>query len=491
MDKMTFVLFGGTGDLANRKIYPALFNLFIEQKMPSSFSIIGLGRREMKASDFQASVEKSILTFSRNKPKNKFELDAFLNTIRYSKLDAANPEDYQQLLKVVKEREEALGLPENRLFYLSVSPAFFDIIAMNIKESGLGTTNGWKRLVIEKPFGHDLQSARELNRKLSNAFQEEEIYRIDHYLGKPMVRNLEALESANPVLQALWNNQYIANVQITASETVGVEKRAGYYDTAGAIRDMFQNHMLQLLMMTAMQTPKKLEAEEIRKQKIKVLEALRPLRKEDVSKQIVRGQYAAGVVDNQLVKGYKEEPGVPADSKTDTFIAARLWVDHPDWQGVPFFIRTGKKMQEKSTRIVVEFKNNGNDLYGSTDPNLLVIEINPNESVTFHLNSKNPVNSKMESINLDYTSNQEDVPDGYELLIYDAIRGDSSFFAHWNEVELAWKWVQPVLEAFEEDIISLELYEAGKNGPESAYRLLEENGFTWLLDKPTKELVEA
>ena len=252
MDNMTFVLFGGTGDLAKRKIYPALYNLFLEGKMPKSFSIIGLGRGEMTDKEFHKGVESSIHTFSRHLSEDDLKIKAFLNTIRYSRFDANTMEDYQRLLKLVKDRENELNIPENRLFYLSVSPAFFDTIALNIKQSGLGSTKGWKSLIIEKPFGHDLESARELNRKLSNAFEEEEIYRIDHYLGKPMVRNIEALEFANPVLQALWNNKSIANVQITASETVGVEQRAGYYDQAGAIRDMFQNHMLQLLMMTAM-----------------------------------------------------------------------------------------------------------------------------------------------------------------------------------------------------------------------------------------------
>ncbi|WP_249871543.1 glucose-6-phosphate dehydrogenase [Oceanobacillus saliphilus] len=492
MDKMTFVLFGGTGDLAKRKIYPALYNLFMEEKMPATFSIIGLGTKESTDEDFQESVEKSIRTFSRRLSDNGSKMKEFLNSIRYNRFDATEKDDYQSLLELVKDREKELNIPENRLFYLSVSPTFFEAIAMNIKNSGLGSTKGWKRLIIEKPFGHDLESARILNRNLNNAFDEDEIYRIDHYLGKPMVRNLEALEFANPVLQALWNNKFIANVQITASETVGVEKRAGYYDQAGAIRDMFQNHMLQLLMMTAMHSPKHMDANEIRAEKRKVLEALRPLNKDKVEENVVRGQYDTGIVDNKNVSGYTDEPGVAENSQTDTFIGARLWIDNPDWAGVPFYIRTGKKMQEKSTRIVVEFKRNEKNIYLDEDPNLLVIEINPDESVSFILNSKNPINGELESINTSYASNQLDVPDGYELLIYDALRGDSRFFAHWNEVELAWKWVQPILEGFEENSIPLHKYAAGSNGPDAANRLLEEDGFTWRLDKPStkeKELV--
>lgn len=485
MEEMTFVLFGGTGDLAKRKIYPALYNLFMERKMPATFSIIGLGRGESSDEGFQKQVEEAIRTFSRRLPNEDLKTQEFLNTIRYSRFDAENKADYERLLQLIETREQELHIPENRMFYLSVSPALFETIAMNIKKYGLGATKGWKRLIIEKPFGRDLQSARSLNEKLSQAFDEEEIYRIDHYLGKPMVRNLDALKFENPVLQTLWNNQHIANVQITASETVGVEERAGYYDQAGAIRDMFQNHMLQLLMMTAMHSPNQLSAEAIRKEKQKVLEALRPLNKQDVGKAVVRGQYDVGIVNDEFTSSYRDEPGVRDDSMTETFIAARLWIDNPEWSGVPFYIRTGKKMQEKSTRIVVEFKQSKKDSH--QDPNLLVIEINPNESVTLMLNSKNPIDGKMESITVNHASNQQDVPEGYELLIYDALQGNARFFAHWNEVELGWKWVQPILEAFDENALPLHYYGAGSNGPDAAHQLLQENEFVWRIDKQNNE----
>jgi len=490
MDSMTFVLFGGTGDLAKRKIYPALYNLFIEQKMPSSFSIIGLGRRGMSHSDFQENVEQSLKTFSRGDTTNSLKMEEFLETIRYVQFDATNKEDYKKLLKFVEQREQELNLPENRMFYLSVAPEFFDMIARNIKESGLGSTKGWKRMIIEKPFGHDLKSAQELNEKLSKAFDEEEIYRIDHYLGKPMVQNLEALAFTNPVLHALWNNRYIANVQITASEIVGVEERAGYYDHTGAIKDMFQNHMLQMLMMTAMHLPKEISAQEVKNEKRKVMEALRPLQKEDVASNVIRGQYGPGAIKGENVVGYLHEPGIEQSSLNDTFIAARLWVDDDFWSGVPFYIRTGKRMKEKSTRIVVEFKNPMKDLYGDliedTTPNLLVVEINPNEGVSLLLNSKNVANGgKIEPIKVDYVTDNKDVPEAYELLIHDALRGDSTFFAHWNEVELSWKYVQPILDAFKENIVPLESYPSGSYGPEAAHSLLQEDGFKWWLDEET------
>jgi glucose-6-phosphate 1-dehydrogenase len=347
----------------------------------------------------------------------------------------------------------------------------------------LGVTNGWKRLIIEKPFGHDVKSAQELNEKLSRAFEEDEIYRIDHYLGKPMVQNLEALAFANPVLQSLWNNRYIANVQITASEIVGVEERAGYYDKAGAIRDMVQNHMLQLLMMTAMHLPKQITANDIRHEKRKVMESLRPLQRDTVGVHVVRGQYGRGEINGEPVVAYREEPGVDASSQNDTFIAARLWIDNAFWDGVPFYIRTGKRMTEKATKIVIEFKNPLKDSYASKteqiEPNLLTININPNEGVSLQLNSKNPINGVMEPITVDFSASKKDVPEAYELLLFDALCGDATFFAHWNEVELSWKWVEPILEAFKDHRVPLHSYSSGSMGPEAAHRLLKEDGYQW------------
>lgn len=484
MEAMTFVLFGATGDLAKRKIFPAIYNLFLDKKLPLPISIIGVDRGDLSDTDFQKHVKDSLKAFSRRSIHDDSNLEVFIRAFRYSNVDAIKAEGYKGLLELVKQREEELNIPENRMFYLSVAPELFNVIAFNIKESGLGSTKGWKRLIIEKPFGHDLKSAQELNDKLSKAFDEEEIFRIDHYLGKPMIQNLEVLGFANPVLQALWNNQYIANVQITASETVGVEERADYYDKAGAIRDMFQNHMLQMLMMTAMQLPKQISAEEIRNEKRKVIESLRPLKKEEVVNHVIRGQYGPGEIQGKPVVGYTGEPEVAPSSLNDTFVAARLYVDDEFWRGVPFYIRTGKRMTEKSTRIVIEFKNTLKDLYRAqeeeTAPNLFVIEINPKERVSLQLNSKNPLNNgKIEPVNIDFSAKQADVPEAYERLIYDAMSGDSTFFAHWKEVELSWKWVQPILEAFEENSIPLQLYPSGSTGPDASQQLLAQEGYKW------------
>ncbi|MFB6366752.1 glucose-6-phosphate dehydrogenase [Paenibacillus elgii] len=495
MEPTTFVLFGATGDLAKRKIYPALYNLFIDQKLPPTFALIGLGRRELTDESFQANVEQSLRNFSRREASNSALIKNFLRSFRYSVLDIGRKEDYVKLLRLVEQRENELRISPNRLFYLSVGPEFFETIAAGIEESGLGSTSGWKRLVIEKPFGHDLQSARSLNQKLSKAFAEHEIFRIDHYLGKPMVQKLEILQQ-NPALHALWTNHYIANVQITANETVGVEERAGYYDHVGAIRDMFQNHMLQLLMMLTSHLPNNSNSEMVRFKKKIVMESLEPLQKKEVSASVIRGQYTAGTIQGKPVIGYRSESGVSSTSMNDTFIAARLKIDNFFWRGVPFYIRTGKRMKEKSTRIVIEFKeplkmsSQAND--DKKAPNLLVFEISPNEGITLQLNTRDTQHKgEFKPLQIDFHESRDDVPEAYENLIYDAWHGDPTFFAHWDEVELSWQWVEPILEAFEENLVPLHLYEAGTYGPAESDALLAEDGYHWWFDAKPEQKNES
>lgn len=477
MESLTFVLFGATGDLAKRKIYPALYNLFIENKISLPISVVGLGRKEIEKKAFQNQVRESIKEFSRQKPEEDSHFSRFIESFDYCALDVTNKEDYQKLLYQIKETEHNLGLrEENRMFYLSVAPEFFDVIAHNIKESGLGDTKGWKKLIIEKPFGHDLKTAQILNEKLSKSFEENEIYRIDHYLGKAMVQNIEALRFANPFVESLWNNNHIANVQFTASEIVGVEQRAAYYDNSGAIRDMVQNHMLQMLMMIAMEPS---NTGDIRDEKIKALKSINPLQVEEVGEFVVRAQYSAGEMGDKEVVGYKEEPGVDPNSTTDTFVAAKFMVENARWSGVPFYVRTGKRMKEKSTQIVVEFKNLHNGKFDNEHPNLFVIQINPTEGVSFIVNSKDVLkNGKIETINVEHTESSTNVPEAYERLINDAICGNSNFFARWDEVEYSWNLVQPILDAFEKNLVVHE-YPAGSQGPKAAHELLEKDGFRW------------
>lgn len=492
MNPTTFVLFGATGDLAKRKIYPALYHLYIHGKLPASFSVVGLGRKELTDETFRAHVKQSLHDFYRLEVQEGDTLQAFLGLFGFHVLHIDRGEHFVQLKERVERWEKEVGGAANRLFYLSVAPDFFGTVASQIEQSGLGSVTGWKRLVIEKPFGHDLASARELDSQLSQAFTEDEIYRIDHYLGKPMVQRLEALKQANPVIQALWTSRYIANVQITADETVGVEDRAGYYDKAGAIRDMFQNHMLQLLMMLSIHVSNSnATAEDIRLKKKNVLEALEPLSRQDVHTRIVRGQYTAGSIQGKPVPGYTSEPGISSDSTNDTFIAAKLNIDNYYWRGVPFYIRTGKRLKSKNTRIVIEFKEplrSSASAEDSSMPNLLVFEIGPNEGITLQLNTKDPHHKgEFKPVHIDMFPDRAEAQEAYETLIHDALNGDSTFFVHSDEVDLSWQWVQPILEAFEAGEVPLYPYPAGSHGPEAANELLARDGFHWWFDEPSEQ----
>lgn len=473
MEPTTFVLFGATGDLAKRKIYPALYHLFVDQKLPKSFSLIGLGRRELSDETFQANIEQSLSTFSKSEGRDPEVMRNFLNAFRYHVLDVNRKEDYTKLLQLVEQREDELNILPNRMFYLSVGPELFETIAANIHESGLGSANGWKRLVIEKPFGHDLPSARQLNIQLNQAFDETEIYRIDHYLGKPMVQQMgQRLHSA--LSEQDLGTRNIANVQITASETLGVEERAGYYDHAGAIRDMFQNHMLQLLMMLTIELPNRSSVEEVGNLKKKVMKTLKPLHKMDVSHHIVRGQYGEGEINGEKVAGYTAEPGIALDSLNDTFIAARLKVDDPFWKDIPIYIRTGKRLKEKLTRIVIEFKSE------SPLQDHLIVEIGPNDGISFQRSNSGKEGSDVDKpVQSKFSAIKAGIPEAYEILIHDALKGDKTYFAHWDEVELSWEWVQPILDAYRENLLPLHIYPAGTYGPNESDKLLEQDGFHW------------
>ncbi|MBA2175340.1 glucose-6-phosphate dehydrogenase [Halobacillus locisalis] len=476
MEDMTFVLFGATGDLAKRKIYPALYNLYVEGKMPESISVIGLGRTELTNEDLQAQVEEALNEFSRRDVQSE-NIQEFLSKFRYFIFDAMKEESYDRLRKYIEDRESELGIPDNRLFYLSVAPRLVEMITTQLDKSGVSRTNGWRRLIVEKPFGSDLESARELNACLKQVFDEEEIYRIDHYLGKPMVQNLESLIRPNPILKALWDHDQIANVQITASETVGVGSRASYYDKAGAIKDMVQNHLLQLVMMTAVHHEKKLSPKQTEEKKREIMESLQPVEPENLSTHVIRGQYEEGELSGEAVPAYRDESGVTEGSNNDTFFAAKLCIDNEYWRGIPFYIRTGKRMNEKSTRIVIEFKKDTDD--AGIVSNLLVIQVNPDESISLRVNMKDNSTDQFEPQYISFSDNSSTQPEAYERLLYDGMVGNSTYFAHWHEVELSWEWVQPILDAFEQDEVPLHFYPAGSKGPSASHELLEKDGFEW------------
>lgn len=483
----TFVLFGATGDLARRKLYPALFRLYQNGVLPRPYRIVGIARRKLTPSEYRQTVQKSLEEFGPFSGSNSQVDEEFLSYFTYFSMDVTDEKVYCDLADILDESPQGnLRQNRNRLFYLAMAPEFFEPIATNLRLCGIAEMDGWRRLIIEKPFGRDYTSAEHLNKQLRQVFEEEEIYRIDHYLGKEMVQNLEVIRFANSIFEPLWDNKSIANVQITSSETVGVEERGPYYESSGALRDMIQNHMLQMVMMVAMEPPSRLMNEAIRDEKVKVLRSLRRFSVAEVKQNVVRGQYTAGKINGRAVPGYREEPRVAPESKTETFVAARLFIDNFRFAGVPFYLRTGKRMASKATEIVVQFRDMPKHMYfnkhGDLTPNLLIIQVSPSEGISLFLNAKRPgvKGETVIPINMEFSDEVLDSPESYERLLHDAMLGDSTFFTRWDEVALAWKFVDPMAQAFQSsEGPALELYEAGSYGPPGSDSLLEQEGFFW------------
>ncbi|WP_221884986.1 glucose-6-phosphate dehydrogenase [Peribacillus cavernae] len=477
------MIFGATGDLAKRKLFPSIYRLFQKEKI-NKFAVVGVARRELSNDEFQANVKESILTFT----KEQENVDEFASHFYYHSHDVSSSESYIQLKDIADRLDSHYQLEGNRVFYLAMAPEFFGTIAEQVKEQGLTDTNGYKRLVIEKPFGHSFESALELNKRIRTAFEEDEVYRIDHYLGKEMVQNIEVIRFANALFEPLWNSRYISNIQVTSSETLGVEERGRYYETSGALRDMVQNHMLQMVALLAMEPPIRLTTEEIRSEKVRALRSLRPMTKEEVNQYFVRGQYGAGTVNQENVPEYRTEHNVDPESNTETFVAGKLMIDNFRWAGVPFYIRTGKRMDIKSTKIVVQFKDIPMNLYYNTEetlqPNLLVIHIQPEEGITLLLNAKKTGGDvKSTPVQLSYSNKSTDqlnTPEAYEKLLFASMRGDATNFTHWDEVALSWKFVDSISEVWENTKeSSFPNYEAGTSGPRPADELLESDGHFW------------
>jgi glucose-6-phosphate 1-dehydrogenase len=484
--KSLIVIFGATGDLANRKLYPSIYNLFRKGNLSDNFAVVGVSRRPLTSEAYRQKVHKSITKSEEHTDNDKTE--SFLQHFYYQSVDATNLDSFLNLRMIVNDLDSQYQTNGNRIFYLAMAPQFFGQIAFNLRESGLADVSGWKRLVIEKPFGHNFESAQKLNNQLRSVFSEDEIYRIDHYLGKEMVQNIEVIRFANAFFEPLWNNRYISNIQITSSETIGIGDRARYYESSGALRDMVQNHMLQMISLLAMEPPSKLSPEEIRGEKVKVLRSLRTIEGEDVAKYFVRGQYDAGVVGDETAKAYRDEENVNPDSITETFVSAKLMIDNFRWSGVPFYIRTGKRMATKSTQIVVEFKDIPMDLYfnkgGKRGPNLLVIHIQPDEGITLHLNTKTPGSTGgTMPVAMEFCRNCEtslNSPEAYERLIFDCMRGESTNFAHWDEVALSWKFIDPISQWWStKKELNLPNYPSGTMGPVNSDELLGDEGSNW------------
>ncbi|NIK26159.1 glucose-6-phosphate dehydrogenase [Paenibacillus lupini] len=483
-----YYIFGATGDLAKRKLFPALFSLYKEGKLSENFAVVGLARRERTNEQFRADLYDSIVEFCRYKADDVELWNRFAEHFEYMPLDINNVEAFRGLATLSDQLDAKFNIPGNRLFYLALAPSLFGPVSFSLRDGGLLESKGWHRVVIEKPFGYDLESAQKLNDQITQVFKEEEIYRIDHYLGKEMVQNIQVIRFANAFFEPLWNNNHIANVQVTLSETVGVEERGGYYDKSGALRDMGQNHMLQMLTMIAMEPPSRLHGEDIRDEKVKVLRSLRPYSSSDVVRSnVVRGQYSEGSHKGKDLPGYREEDSVGENSTTETYFAAKLAVDNFRWAGVPFYIRTGKRLPVKTTEVVIEFKSMPqNVLFAQRhdlQPNLLVIRVNPMEGIYIKVNAKTPgEDNSVQPVIMEFCQSCQigiNTPEAYERLIHDAVRGDSTYFTRWDEVAQAWEFVDRIAAAWREDSNDLQHYPAGSWGPEKANQLLAQDGFKW------------
>jgi glucose-6-phosphate 1-dehydrogenase len=478
----TLVIFGGTGDLAHRKLLPAIYNLAHEGQLPERFNLIAIARTEQPHEDYQRTMRDSIGRYSRTEP-NPEVLEALLENVRYISGSFDDPSVYDELEKCAKWFDERAGIVFNRVFYLSTAPQFFPVIVEQLGHHKMDRIKGAEvRIVIEKPFGTDLASAKKLNRTVLREFRESQVFRIDHYLGKETVQNLLAFRFANTFFEPIWNRNYIDYVQVTAAEDLGIGSRAGYYDRSGALRDLIQNHMSQLLALLCMEVPASTGANPLRDEKVKVLRAIVPPSLDEVPRMAVRGQYTAGTVGGERVPGYLDEEGVPPDSRTETYAALRLNVQNWRWAGVPFYLRTGKRLARKVTEIAITLKPVPHLAFRETgslgvQPNQLILTVQPDEGVSLSLGAKIPGNlMRIRPVNMEFhygTAFLSQSPEAYERLILDAMRGDASLFTRDDEVEAQWSIYDPILEAWLTSPDPPATYPAGTDGPEEANALLE------------------
>jgi len=491
-DPCAIVLFGATGDLAHRKLVPALFQLARAGNLPSECAIVGFARREWSDADLRAEYEK---TLGKNGGPDFREVwSHFANRILFSSGTFDDAASYHKLWETLERADRTLGTQGNRVFYLAVAPEFFATIIKRLGEAGLiypgYQERPWSRVVIEKPFGHDLQSARALNREVSAVLDESQVYRIDHYLGKETVQNIHALRFGNSIFEPVWNRRYVSSVQITVAEEVGMAGgRGAYYDTAGTIRDMVQNHMMQLLCLVAMEPPVDLSADAVRNEKVKVLEALPRWRPEDVYRNVVRAQYITGSIQGSEVPGYLEEKGVAPNSKTDTYVAIRLELSNWRWAGVPFFLRTGKRLPKRATEIAIQFHRPPTELFepeldGQSGANQLVLRIQPNEGASLTFEAKVPGSRRrLQEVRMDFrygTAFAVPPPEAYERLLLDVMLGDPTLYTRTDEVESAWRFISQILDAWQlPDAPPPVTYVAGSWGPEAADALMARDGARW------------
>ena len=476
------VIFGATGDLTQRKIFPALYSLAFRRLLPEHFGIVGVARSEQMTRQWVAAMKKAVQQHSRD----EFRQDVWSSlakAMRYVATDFADGHGEDEVLEVLRSLDEERGTAGNRLYYLAVPPAAFETIVKELGERRSGG-DGWTRLIVEKPFGHDAASAQRLNEILQQWFQEEEVFRIDHYLGKETVQNMLALRFANGIFEPIWNRQFIDHVQITVAESIGIEGRAAFYESAGAIRDIFQNHLLQLVALTAMEPPIDFTADSVRNEKVKVLRSLHT----PGPKSVVRGQYGRGFVEGKEVPGYREEPGVAPDSMTETFVAAKLYVDNWRWADTPFYVRAGKRLARRETTIAIQFQRAPHPPFAEIAgdglrPNVLLIHVQPDEGVSLAIGAKVPGQGmSIRTVHMDFLYGgafRTGLPEAYERLILDAMLGDATLFTRSDEVLEQWELVDSIVAAWRRDRPNFPNYEAGTWGPRSADELIQRDGRSW------------
>jgi glucose-6-phosphate 1-dehydrogenase len=485
----TVIIFGASGDLTKRKLVPALYRLTQERLLPAEFAIVGFARSQMSNEEFRAKMKDAVITYSEAKRVDDAVWDSFARGIFYLAGDVNDPEAYRRMSELLDQVDQERGTAGNRVFYLSTSPTLYAEAIQQLGAANLARPEGkgWTRIIIEKPFGHDLKSAKDLNVEAAKVFDEDQVYRIDHYLGKETVQNLLVFRFANGIFEPIWNRRYIDHVQITNAESIGVEGRGGYYDTAGVLRDMIQNHVFQVLSLVAMEPPSNLGANAVRDEKIKAMQAVRPIPLDSVDQFVARGQYAAGAVAGKTAAAYRDEKDVAPNSQTDTFAALKLYFDNWRWADVPFYIRSGKRMPKRVTEIAIQFRQAPLQLFKTAgqelEPNVLVVRVQPDEGITLRIGAKVPGQvTRIRWVNMDFrygASFGVSSPEAYERLLLDCILGDSTLYARRDMTERGWEIVMPILEAWSASKTEIPKYEAGTWGPGESNDLIERDGREW------------